>query len=154
MSELLFRTAARDDIAQVLANETAAYPVPWGKQALLDSLDEQYRFFLVELDKRIIGHLIFQQVLDECHLLNICLHPRNQGQGLGKTVIEFWIDVCKEQQCRELFLEVRVSNQKAIQLYRKFGFSVVCERKEYYRDLGGKRENGLIMTRLLSTISE
>jgi ribosomal-protein-alanine N-acetyltransferase len=145
MGELHFRAATRDDIAQVLANEVAAYQVPWGKQALMDSLQTQYQFWLAVFESRIIGHLIFQSVLDESHLLNICIHPRHQGHGWGKQLIAFWLEQCRKQSIQRLFLEVRVSNEKAINLYQKYGFKRISRRKNYYPLPGNQREDGLVM---------
>ncbi len=149
MTELSFRPAQREDIAQVLANEVAAYEVPWGKQALIDSLQEQYDFWLAMQHERIVGHLIFQSVVDESHLLNVCIHPRHQGLGLGRQVMEFWFSHCRERGLNRLFLEVRQSNSRAITLYQKLGFQQLSRRKNYYPLPDNQREDGLIMMREL-----
>ncbi len=145
MTKLSFGKARRDDIAQVLANEVAAYVIPWGKQALIDSLQEQYQFWLAIDDGRIIGHLIFQPVVDESHLLNVCIHPRHQGQGFGEQLMNFWFAKSQQMNLHRLFLEVRVSNDRAIALYQKFGFELLSRRKHYYPLPDNRREDGLIM---------
>ena len=40
----------------------------------------------------------------------------------------------QELGCRNINLEVRVSNQKAIYFYQHFGFVVAAVRKQYYSD--------------------
>lgn len=149
---LEFRAASRQDIAIVLANETAAYEVPWGKQALIDSLAEQYQFWVVENTEnaRVVGHLIYQLVADESHLLNICVHPREQGRGFGKVIMGFWFENSLAAGCSNLWLEVRNSNLVAQKLYQSLGFEVVSKRKNYYPLPGNSREDGLIMSRKLS----
>ncbi|MEE4245105.1 MAG: ribosomal protein S18-alanine N-acetyltransferase [Kangiellaceae bacterium] len=149
MIEPAFRLATRADIAQVLANETAAYLVPWGKQALIDSLQDQYFFWLIMLDHKVVGHLIYQVILDESHLLNICIQPRHQGKGLGQRLLDFWLEQSTQADCVTAMLEVRVSNQVAINLYQSKGFQLLTQRKGYYPLPRGLREDGLIMSMAL-----
>ncbi|WP_144395444.1 ribosomal protein S18-alanine N-acetyltransferase [Pleionea sediminis] len=145
-SRLVLRRAQREDIARVLVNETCAYPVPWGKQALIDSLDPQYDFFVAELDEQIVGHLIVQVILDESHLLNLCLHPRYQGRGLGKQMMQYWLDSSRSQTIHQLLLEVRESNTKALKLYESMGFQKLSVRKNYYPLPDNQREHGVVMS--------
>ncbi|NVJ61040.1 MAG: ribosomal protein S18-alanine N-acetyltransferase [Gammaproteobacteria bacterium] len=146
-----FRLASRQDIAAVLVNETTAYEMPWGKQALIDSLNEQYQFWVIESrrEQKIIGHLIYQVILDESHLLNICVHPREQGKGLGKATMDFWVQQCLIAGCKELWLEVRSSNTVAQKMYQSLNFKAISTRKNYYPLPGNLREDGLIMSRNL-----
>ncbi len=153
MSDLEYRRATRDDIAQVLANEVSAYAMPWGKQALIDSLNEQYEFFLILLQDKVIGHLILQVIVDECHLLNICLNPRFQGKGLGKQVMRYWFEFCESSSVKQLLLEVRASNQKAKALYQQCGFQQLSVRKAYYPLPDNQREDGIVMSRWLENPS-
>ena len=150
MTRLTYRLATRSDIAQVMANETAAYPVPWSQQSMIDSLQSGYVFWLASYQQRIIGHIIFQSVIDECHLLNICLNPRYQGQGLGQLMLQHWLEFCDSHGLTQLFLEVRASNTRAFKLYQKNGFKIGTTRKDYYRLPNNQREDGILMLRQLS----
>ena len=150
MTPLSYRPATRSDIAQVLANETAAYVIPWSQQSIIDSLQSNYVFWVVLHQRRIVGHIIFQSVADECHLLNICLNPHHQGQGLGQSMLQHWLEYCESHELTQLFLEVRVSNSRALKLYQNNGFKIVSRRKDYYRLPNNQREDGILMLRQLT----
>ncbi len=149
MNELAFQPVGRDDIAQVFANETASYLMPWSLQSLIDSLDPQYAFWKIEFNSKIVGHLIYQTVVDESHLLNICIHPRFQNKGFGKQALGFWFEQCHASQVKNFYLEVRESNILAQSLYKAIGFEEIANRKDYYPLPEQKRENGIIMLKRL-----
>lgn len=145
------RRASLKDLDEVFANETAAYAFNWSRQALEGSLNEQYLFFIIELKEQNIGHLILHPILEECHLLNLCVHPKFQNCGLGKQAMRFWFELATELDFRELLLEVRESNEKAIGLYRYFGFEQIGLRKGYYPASEQSRENGVVMQKRLDS---
>jgi ribosomal-protein-alanine N-acetyltransferase len=94
--------------------------------------------------QQIIGFSVFSRVLDEATLLNIALHPDQQGNGYGRRLLEHGINHQIEAGAQRFILEVRVSNRLAISLYRSLGFETVGERKNYYPALDG-RENAWVM---------
>ena len=55
-------------------------------------------------------------------------------QGYGQKMLEHLLQVAKENGCEFAHLEVRVSNEKAINLYKKLGFEIIRTRKGYYSD--------------------
>ena len=88
-------------------------------------------------------------ILDEAHLLNICIHPQNQGRGLGANALKALISRAESQGAREMFLEVRASNAAAIGLYERAGFNETGQRKGYY-PADGSREDAILMAKVLS----
>ena len=87
-------------------------------------------------------------VLDEMHLLNICVDPDVQGQRLGSRLLHSMECLAQEWQAQTCFLEVRQSNFAAIRLYLNTGFNEVGLRKGYYPAKLG-RENAIIMAKTL-----
>ena len=87
----------------------------------------------MEKDGEIIAFFLVSTVLDEAHLMNIAVAPSLQGQGLGKQLLDFVFQRCREGGSSNLFLEVRVSNRPAIQLYEQAGFNQIGLRRDYYR---------------------
>jgi len=148
---LFLRKAVKSDLQVILENEQAAYPIPWTPTMLSDSFAEQYQFFVVCLNQpqEVIGHMILQPILDECHLLNICIRPSEQGRGFGKQVLQKWFELAEQQQWTTLWLEVRESNQVAQSLYSSMGFEHIATRKDYYSAGQGKREAGWLMSKLM-----
>lgn len=92
--------------------------------------------------------MINHVILDECHLLNICIHPQHRGQGYAKSALNWLFETLKFKTIKKLILEVRVSNMAARQLYKHLGFDIIGERKGYYpKDTG--RETAIVMQKLL-----
>ena len=93
----------------------------------------------------ILAFAICQQVLDEATLFNIAVHPKAQGKGIGKQLLSGLIEQLRCRDVLTLWLEVRASNQVAIQLYQSLGFNEVTVRKRYYPTPDGGREDAIVM---------
>lgn len=113
--------------------------------------NENSHFISVSIDKTlvpetagIVGFGCFWAILDEAHITLLGIHPHYQRQGLGQLVLSALIDKARSIEMARATLEVRATNQGAIQLYEKNGFQIVGRRKKYYQDTG---EDGIIMWR-------
>jgi [ribosomal protein S18]-alanine N-acetyltransferase len=92
----------------------------------------------------IVGFGCFWAILDEAHITLLGVHPEYQRQGLGQLLLSALLDKARSIDMARATLEVRASNDGAIQLYEKNGFQTVGRRKKYYQDTG---EDGIIMWR-------
>ncbi len=81
-------------------------------------------------------------VLDEAHITTIASRPQYRGRGYGELLLASLVEIALDINARWLTLEVRVSNEPAQALYRKYGFHVEGTRKRYYSD---NNEDALIM---------
>ncbi len=144
-----FRYMTEDDLHDVLRNERQAYSHPWTEAVFLDSLGGLSDCWVAEFDEEIVGHIVLSHVLDEGHILNLCIGPAWQGQGWGDVLLEFTMKRLHILEVATVFLEVRVSNQAARSLYGKHGFSEIGLRKNYYPD-GAVREDAIVMRKLLT----
>ena len=81
-------------------------------------------------------------VLDEAHVTTIGVDPDYQGRGLGELLFIALIDEAMQRGATWVTLEVRVSNQTAQALYRKYGFTIQGRRQRYYSD---NNEDAFIM---------
>ncbi|MBR0443371.1 MAG: ribosomal protein S18-alanine N-acetyltransferase [Clostridia bacterium] len=72
-------------------------------------------------------------VLDEGSITNVAVRPDMRRQGLGRAVVEALIEQASEVGVTDVYLEVRVSNEAAISLYRSLGFCIVGTRKAFYK---------------------
>jgi ribosomal-protein-alanine N-acetyltransferase len=138
------KNASSEDLDSIFNNEQLSYEIPWSKNSLEACFKDEYSVFVMEYQKDIIGHMIIQWVLDEAHLHNVCVVPKFQSRGLGKLWMSHLVESAQSKSCSVIFLEVRESNLKAIDLYLKLGFSQIGERKNYYQTKLG-REAGLVM---------
>lgn len=147
----VLRPLRNEDLKQVIQVENVAYEQPWTPGIFRDCLRVGYYCVVVELGDSIVGHGIMSLGVGECHLLNLCIHPDYQKNGLGTTLINYLLDVARWKKARIAFLEVRVSNEKAYKLYRKLGFEEIGVRNNYYPAYNNKREDARILTLELLT---
>lgn len=81
-------------------------------------------------------------MLDEAHVTTIAVRPQFRGRGLGELLLVGLSEIAYDINARWLTLEVRVSNETAQALYRKYGFKPAGVRHRYYSD---NQEDALIM---------
>ncbi|MDY6784296.1 MAG: ribosomal protein S18-alanine N-acetyltransferase [Cyanobacteriota bacterium] len=90
----------------------------------------------------ILGVGCFWAILEEAHITLLLVRPEFQGRGLGQALLLALLKNAVGRQLERATLEVRVSNEAALSLYRKFGFQVAGKRKGYYQESG---EDALIL---------
>lgn len=138
------RSMMAEDLSAVVAIERAANRFPWSLRNFEDSLHAGHNGWVFCLQQQIIGYVILQMILDEAHLLNICVKPEYQGQGYGRNMLEYAIDFARQKAAAVMVLEVRAGNKRAQQLYTQTGFNEMSIRKGYYPAEQG-REDAILM---------
>ena len=136
------RKMNRSDLPQVVAIEKSSYQFPWGEDIFRDCLNTRYDCWVCELGDDILGYGIMSMAVGESHILNLCVSPKEQKQGIGRKILEHLILIAKKE-AEQMFLEVRPSNTGAIALYDSIGFNEIGVRKGYYEAVNG-REDGLM----------
>jgi ribosomal-protein-alanine N-acetyltransferase len=143
------------DLDTVMAIEQQAYAFPWTRGNMTDSLAAGHPAWLLlgepnqprrraERQPVCLGYYVAMQGVDELHLLNITVHPEHQGQGWGRTMLSHLGQLACDLAARQVWLEVRQSNQRARALYERWGFEAVGRRKAYY-PAAGQREDAVVM---------
>ena len=84
----------------------------------------------------VVGYAGLWLMVDEAHVTTIGVHPDHRGQGAGDLLFLGLADLAAELNALRITLEVRVSNQGAQALYRKFGLDIAGLRRRYYSDNG------------------
>lgn len=143
------RLMSEADIPSVMAIEVRAYPFPWTIGNLRDCLKSNYFACVLEDGQNMIGYALMSMAAGEAHVLNICIHPDQQGKGLGRTLLHCLEGTARENSVEMLLLEVRASNKVAIQLYESMGFNELGCRENYYPAKKG-REDALVLARQLT----
>ncbi len=138
------------DLDRVLEIEAKAYPVPWSRLVFEDCVKGSNECWIAHNNNVICGYAIVSNVLDEVHLLNLCIAPEFSRKGLGRVLLRRLISNALARKASVFFLEVRVSNKAAINLYFSEGFNEVGVRKDYYPSRSGAREDAMVMTLELS----
>lgn len=139
-----YRLMTIKDIPDVVGIETEAFATPWTAEVFEHEMTvNNYAHYIVATDgDRVIGHCGMWIVLDECHITNIAVLKAYRGLGIGEKLLEEGVQLCRELDVNLMTLEVRVSNEIAQNMYRKFGFQDGGIRKNYYTD---DREDALVM---------
>ena len=140
----VIRQMTHDDLDTVLEIESAAYDFPWNRQIFSDCLMAGYLASVLESDEGLVGYSILSTAAAEAHILNLCVDPDWQRQGLGRQMLEHLLDYARSIGVERIFLEVRPSNDAAICLYEAAGFARLGIRKSYYRAEAG-REDALVL---------
>lgn len=135
------RIQQQPDLAQAIyAVMIAVYPVsPWTLEQIQADLSQDQTWYALAYDgAEVIGFLAAQETLFEAEVLQIAVKQTYQGQGIALALF------ATLPTDKEIFLEVRKSNQRAQAFYKKEKMTVIAERKAYYHD---PVEDAIIMKR-------
>ena len=143
------RTMNYADLKQVIAIEEKAYPYPWTVGIFRDCLRVGYGAWVMTLDNNVTGYGVVMQAAGEAHILNICIDPDYQGEGLGRYLLRHLLKKSAQSDIDMIMLEVRRSNVSAQQLYESEGFNELGVRKAYYPADSG-REDAIILARYIA----
>ncbi|MBP8150005.1 MAG: ribosomal protein S18-alanine N-acetyltransferase [Limnohabitans sp.] len=130
----------------VLAIEVQAYSHPWSRGNFRDSLNPLFQAQCLWLGDELIGYFLAMKGFEETHLLNITVAPARQGQGWGHMMLDALSLWSRSEGAQWLWLEVRQSNQRALQVYQRYGFKQVSIRKDYYPADRQQREHAVVMS--------
>ena len=111
-----------------------------------DSLASGYQIELLLGGEQVIGYFVAMPGVEEAHLLNITVAPEFQQQGWSVVLLDALALWARGRGAQWLWLEVRVSNLRARQVYEKYGFQRVGERKRYYPSASAEREDAIVMS--------
>lgn len=139
------------DLDEIVAIEDTVYLYPWTRGNFSDSLAAGYSSWVCRVGGELIGYAVVMMAVDEAHLLNISVDKRRQGMGFGGRLLRHAMSVARTLGARSLLLEVRPSNERALELYRHFGFVRIGLRKGYYPAHEG-REDALVLVHTLSEV--
>ena len=135
---LVVRPMIASDVSQISVIEQKVTPHPWRETQFVDSVEKHHCLVLI-LDEQIIGYAIYQVIVGEAEILNIAVDSACQSKGYGRYLLQYVIDLVSTQ-AERLYLEVRESNQPAIQLYESVGFAEICLRRNYYQTAEGPED--------------
>lgn len=130
---MLIRRMTLEDIPAAVQIEKSCFSLPWSADSFCDSIRRTDTIFLVcEKDGKIAGYIGMYVSFDEGSITNVAVMPEYRKQGIGEALVSYAQKAGKEAGVNTIFLEVRVSNEPAIALYRKMGFETLGIRKNFY----------------------
>jgi [ribosomal protein S18]-alanine N-acetyltransferase len=133
------------DVPQVVAIESATSATPWTRAMFLSELGRPGTLDLVaDQGGDVLAYVMVSRYAEVWHILNLCVREPQRGQGLGGRMLDELFARASKKAHLGFTLEVRVSNEPAIRLYRRKGFLEHGIRPGYYSDNG---EDAIIMWR-------
>lgn len=139
----MMATMREEDLAEVMELERRAFASPWTRDMYLRELEKPEGCYVVaRCGGELAGYGGTLLILDEAHVMTLAVREDRRRSGVGARLLLELVRRSEEKGARFLTLEVRKSNLAAIELYSRFGFQVMGERKHYYLD---NLENALIM---------
>jgi [ribosomal protein S18]-alanine N-acetyltransferase len=142
------RTMSEPDIDAVLGIERSAYDFPWSGNIFTECMKAGYVCRVCVNDAELAGYGIMAVGAGECHIMNLCVHPEQSGNGFGSLLMEDLLGIATRAKAHIAFLEVRTSNRRAHALYQYLGFNEVGMRKNYYPAKKG-REDAYVLAKTM-----
>ena len=145
-----FRPMNLDDILRVHEIDQLSFSLPWPENSYRFELTQNpstlalvVEIFPQDSPAVVIGMSIVWIISDEAHIATIAIHPKFRGLGHGKRLLAETLRQSIQRGVSLATLEVRKSNLNALNMYHYFGFKVVGQRLQYYRD---NNEDAMVMT--------
>lgn len=146
--EIILREMRLEDLDDVLAIEEKTFSTPWSRKSFEMEIRENLLStnIVAEYKDRVVGYAGMWTVIDEGHITNIAVDEDFKGRSIGNYLLMGLIKQCENNGIYKMTLEVRKSNQVAINLYKKYGFVEAGIRKDYYVD---EREDAIVMWKII-----
>ncbi len=146
MGDCILRRCELSDIIPVMEINLRTLPEHYSDyfyESLLEELPEA--FIVAEISGKIVGYIMckiehgfsnFKKLgfVKKGHVVSVAVIDEHRRKGFGSVLVNEAVKGVKTIQGSELYLEVRCSNNDAVKLYEKLGFSIIQRLKAYYRD--------------------
>jgi ribosomal-protein-alanine N-acetyltransferase len=154
-ARLEIRRIRPEDLDEVMVIERAAFKHPWSTELFRRELEHDWSTILIAVEplssaakseERIVAFLIYWLVHDEIHILNVAVAPEHRRKGIARLLMAETERRAHLADASLMTLEVRRSNQGALDLYKEFDYRAVGVRPNYYVDEG---EDAIVMVKEL-----
>ena len=139
---MIIRRMTFEDVKSVAQIEAECFSMPWSETSFEDSLAREDTVFLVCVDEEVVGYIGMYLSFEEGEITNVAVTPSYRQRGCGNLLMEAVKKEAKARNAECVILEVRVSNEPAISLYKKNGFEEIGIRKNFYEH---PKEDAIIM---------
>lgn len=140
------------DLPEVMMIEKESFAVPWSLESYMSEIKNHWASYQVCVSGgKVTGYGGVWVVFEEAHITNVAVNSTYRSQGLGKSLMLALEKIVRDKQGKRILLEVRPSNQIALNLYRSLGYYEVGRRKAYYAD---NQEDALLMCKDLPKAGE
>jgi ribosomal-protein-alanine N-acetyltransferase len=142
---LTIRRMLEADLPAVHEIDHASFSLPWPERSFRFEVTSNpaSRCWVATLEERVVAMLVIWMIVDEAHIATIATHPGFRRQGIGGRLLTHGLQMAVQEGAVRAFLEVRVGNQAAQEMYRRLGFAEDGRRRRYYKDNG---EDAILMS--------
>ena len=132
-----------DDLNYISSRLSTDFDGFWTYNTIKSEIEKIDSTFLVaKVNNEIVGFADIWKAIDVMHLMDIVVAKEYRQKNIASILLKEIINICVENNINELTLEVSEKNIPAINLYKKFNFKEIGNRKNYY----GVDNNAVIMT--------
>ncbi|MDF2485512.1 MAG: hypothetical protein K0R46_1680 [Herbinix sp.] len=137
------RKMTEADLEQVCAIENETFSDPWSEADFRNSLlDDKNDYLVVEIDNKVAAYCGFWGIVGEGDIFNVAVKKEYRRQHIGEAMLKALIEKGVARGITSYTLEVRISNEPAVQLYESLGFLRTGIRKDFYSK---PKEDAVIM---------
>jgi ribosomal-protein-alanine N-acetyltransferase len=134
------------DAVGIAALYAEALPPGWPADELAECFGNANRAILKATQGGCLcGFAILQIAAGEAEILAIAVAKEWRRRGCAASLMRAALNLCMSRFVSCIYLEVAESNRSARELYEKFGFLLISQRKNYYRTASSAPETALIM---------
>ena len=142
---MIIEKMTNEHLPMVMSIERKSFTHPWSEESFLSELSKpSSHLFVATENGEVLGYAVLDLVLDEGSLLIIAVDEKHRRKGIAKAFFSELEKTAREKQLSFITLEVRASNESAINLYASQGFTKVAVRKNYYTK---PLEDAVLMTK-------
>ena len=149
-SDITVTRAQACDCAVIADIERQSFSDPWSEKSITESLNAGTEFYIARINHTFAGYMGISKIAGEGYVTNVAVLPPFRRKGIGETLLRYVISGSMSE-LEFISLEVRVSNEAAVSLYKKLGFETVGMRKRFYTN---PVEDALIMTKRFNSDTE
>lgn len=147
MENFIIRRMEKSDRESVFEVEKECFIDYWSLKSFEDIfLQDINYYFVAVLNQKIVGFIGCIDICGEVDITNVAVLKEYRGKNIGTALLAKLLEFLKEKNAKKIFLEVRITNISAINLYKKFGFEEYNIRKGYYNK---PKEDALLMYKIV-----
>ena len=138
LESLTIRKLDAWDLEEVVSISATFPPNPWSKKMFIEEMHHPNASCYVMTTGKPsgvspVGFICFRNVGEESELLNIGVHPKSRGCGIGKKLMAFYMEECRQRGVKTLYLEVDPENLPAVHLYQSLSYRKDGVRRKFYQ---------------------
>ena len=135
MSEPVIRDLGLADLPWMAEVEREVFGASaWSEWLILEDWRHgEGRYRGVEVDGELVAYAVYGFEGDAFHLMNLAVREPFRGRGIARALVEEFLSEARRLRTPDAWLEVAVTNDQALALYRSYGFADVRVRRKYYQ---------------------